>query len=163
MQLATGGVAVQPCSCHSYRALLADRWKMKTIMSELTAPLRRLATILGISVACLGVGGCSSSAIDSIPSWAGGEPTGTPERPAATAEYPPVNDRPPPRPAQLVTEEEQAKIERELAAARAAQAKRAQQVRKDRSDMLANSPSPAAPGSDNTAQQKNKPDNPSAN
>jgi hypothetical protein len=54
------------------------------------------------------------------------------------------------------------KIERELAAARAAQAQRAQQVRKDRSDMLANSPSSATPGSDN-APQKNKPDNPSAN
>ncbi len=132
-------------------------------MSELAELLRRLVTILGISAACLAVGACSSSVIDSIPSWAGGEPVGTPERPTATAEYPPVNERPPPRPAQLITEEEQAKVERELAEAHAAQIQRAQQVRKDRSDMLANSPSPTSADGDKAPQQRSKPNNSSAN
>jgi len=136
---------------------------MIRVMSELAALLRRLATVLGISAACLATGACSSSVIDSIPSWAGGEPAGTPERPATTEEYPPVNDRPPPRSTGLITEEEQAKAEQELAAARAAQTQRAQQVQKDRNDMLANSPTSATPESDNAAQQKNKPKNPPAN
>lgn len=88
----------------------------------------------------LAAGGCSSSTIDSIPSWVGGPAEGTPERPATPAEYPPVNDRPPPRSTKLITEEEQTRIERELAEARAKQELRAKEVRKGRDQMLANPP-----------------------
>ena len=89
--------------------------------------------------------GCSTSAIDSIPAWAGGEPVGTPERPATEMQYPAVNERPPARDTKVASEEEQAKIERELAAARAAQAKQAAQVKQDRAGMLANQPKPNTP------------------
>jgi hypothetical protein len=82
--------------------------------------------------------------MDSMPRWAGGEPPGAPQRLATELQYPPVNERPPPRDTKVVTEEEQAKIERELAAARDVQAKKAAQVKKDRAGMLANQPKPAA-------------------
>jgi hypothetical protein len=64
-----------------------------------------------------------------MPLWAGGEPAGLPARPANIPEFPPVNDRPPPRDTKLITEEEQAKLERELTAARAAQAAEADTVK----------------------------------
>lgn len=88
--------------------------------------------------------GCSSTtAIDKIPAWAGGEPEGTPPRLANQMEYPPVHDRPPKPATRVVTVEEQTKTEKELAAARDAQAKRAEQMKKDRALMLANKPKPA--------------------
>lgn len=101
----------------------------------------KLALALGLVLAAAG---CSTSAIDSIPQWAGGKPESTPERPAAEMAYPPVNERPPARDSRVVSEEEQAKIERELAAARDAQAKQAAQVKKERAGMMANPPKPAA-------------------
>jgi hypothetical protein len=93
----------------------------------------------------LSASGCSTAAVDSIPNWAGGKPEGAPPRLAAEMEYLPVNERPPARDTKIVTVEEQAKIEKELAAARDAQAKQAAQVKKDRAGMLANQPKPAAP------------------
>ena len=99
-----------------------------------------IALLLALTAA-----GCSNSTIDSIPSWAGGEPTGTPQRPATEMQYPAVNDRPPARDTKVVSEEEQAKIERELAAAREAQSRQAAQVKKDRAGMLANQPKPNTP------------------
>jgi hypothetical protein len=78
--------------------------------------------------------------VDSIPNWAGGEPTEAPARPTTTAEYPPVNDRPAPRDTKLITEQEQAKIESELAAARAKQATVAQETQKAREEVLSSTP-----------------------
>ena len=108
----------------------------------MAARYKRIAVAL---VLALAAAGCSNSAIDSIPVWAGGEPAGTPQRPATELQYPAVNDRPPARDTKVVSEEEQAKIERELAAARAAQVKQAAQVKKDRAGMLANPPKPNTP------------------
>ena len=93
-------------------------------------------------VLALATAGCSSSVIDSIPAWAGGEPAGTPQRLPTELQYPEVHERPPARETKVVSEEEQAKIERDLAAAREVQAKQAAQARKDRADMLANQPKP---------------------
>lgn len=84
--------------------------------------------------------GCSASHIDAVPNWAGGEPQGVPTRPAAEMEYPPVHDRPPPLATKIITVEEQTKIERDLVASRDRQAKRAEQMKKDRATMLANQP-----------------------
>jgi hypothetical protein len=101
----------------------------------------KLATAL---VLALAAAGCSTtSAIDSIPHWAGGKPESAPPRPSNEMEYPAVNERPPARDSKVVTVEEQAKIEHELAAARETQAKQAAQVKKDRAGMLANQPKPA--------------------
>lgn len=102
----------------------------------------KLAVMLCLSLAAAG---CSSTAVDSIPQWAGGKPDNAPERPATEMEYPPVNERPPARNSRVVSEEEQAKIERELTAARDAQAKKAAQAKKERDGMLANAPKPVAP------------------
>jgi hypothetical protein len=80
--------------------------------------------------------------IDSVPHWAGGEPEGTPQRSATEMQTPPVNERPPPRDAKIITVDEQSKIEKELAAAREVQAKQAAQIKRARQDMLANQPKP---------------------
>ncbi len=103
----------------------------------------KLAAALGLALAAAG---CSStSIIDSVPNWAGGEPQATPPRLATEMEYPAVNDRPPARDSKVVTVEEQAQIEKELTAARDVQAKQAAQVKKDRAGMLANQPKPVQP------------------
>lgn len=66
-----------------------------------------------------------STALSELPTQAGGLPAGTPGRPAVAPEYPAVHDMPPSRAAAVLTEEERKKVEAELAAMRAAQAKRA--------------------------------------
>ena len=66
-----------------------------------------------------------STVLSEMPTQAGGLPAGTPERPAVAPEYPAVHEMPPPRTAAVLTEEEKKKVEAELAAMRAAQARRA--------------------------------------
>ena len=99
-----------------------------------------------LALLAFGAAGCSSSGVaDSIPHWAGGMPENAPARPATEMDYPAVNERPPARNSRIVTVDEQKKIENDLTAAREAQAKKAAQVRKERANMLANQPKPAAP------------------
>jgi len=60
--------------------------------------------------------GCSPGPIiDKLPTGIGGLPAGTPERPATPYEYPAVHDMPPDRSSAPMTEEEQVKLEKELA------------------------------------------------
>jgi len=66
-----------------------------------------------------------STVLSEMPSQMGGLPAGTPERSAAAPEYPAVHDMPPQRPTAVLTEEEKKKVEAELAAMRAEQARRA--------------------------------------
>jgi hypothetical protein len=66
-----------------------------------------------------------STALSEMPKQFGGLPAGTPTRPDAAPEYPAVHDMPPPRNAAVLTEEERKKVEAELAAMRAEQARRA--------------------------------------
>jgi hypothetical protein len=60
-----------------------------------------------------------------MPKEIGGLPAGTPARPEAAPAYPAVHNMPPPRNAAVLTEEERKKVEAELAAMRAEQARRA--------------------------------------
>jgi hypothetical protein len=113
-----------------------------TLLAGQTAIAARFVTALCLA---LTAAGCSSTVVESIPNWAGGEPEGTPQRLATELPTPPVNDRPPPRDTKIITVEEQAKIEKELAAAREVQAKQAVQIKKSRQDMLANQPKPPQP------------------
>ena len=63
--------------------------------------------------------GCSGSIIaDHMPSMAGGLPEGAPQRPADPPAYPAVHDAPPARENAVLTDEEQRKLEADLAAAR---------------------------------------------
>jgi hypothetical protein len=66
-----------------------------------------------------------STALSEMPKELGGLPTGTPARPDAAPAYPAVHDMPPPRSTAVLTEEERKKVEAELAAMRAEQARRA--------------------------------------
>src|SRR5215469_7397898 len=88
---------------------------------------RTLRPFIGLALVCAGsifLTSCSTT-LSELPTQAGGLPAGTPERPAAAPEYPAVHDMPPPRAAAVLSEEERKKVEAELAAMRAAQAKRA--------------------------------------
>jgi hypothetical protein len=81
----------------------------------------------GVALACAGsimLGSCSS-VLSEMPASVGGLPAGAPARPAAAPAYPAVHDMPPPRAAAVLTEEERKKVEAELAAMRAEQAKKA--------------------------------------
>jgi hypothetical protein len=84
------------------------------------APFVRVACIC-VCVAALA--GCTS-VLSEMPSAIGGLPQGTPERPATSPAYPAVHDMPPPRPNSVLTEDEKKRVEAELAAIRAEQAKR---------------------------------------
>ena len=125
-----------------------------------TAPRLRLAALLAAFVAALAAGGCSSSLVDSVPTWAGGESPDTPARPATPPQYPPVNDRPPARATKLISEEEEAKLEHQLTAARDNQAAQAKKLKKD--DGQADT-SQSASGKTKAAQEKNKHHNPPPN
>jgi hypothetical protein len=83
--------------------------------------------LAGFVLACAGAASLAScsSVLSDIPSQMGGLPEGTPERQAAPPAYPAVHDMPPPRPTAVLTEEEKKKVEAELAAMRAEQARRA--------------------------------------
>jgi hypothetical protein len=79
---------------------------------------RSILAALSLAVG-LALAGCSgASMIDQVPASVGGEPAGTPERPTTVYAYPAVHDLPPPRATTPLTEEEQVKAEKELAAVR---------------------------------------------
>jgi hypothetical protein len=73
-------------------------------------------------VAAAGVSGCGSinqkfsETMSQMPAI--GLPAGTPERPAATPDYPAVHDIPPPRNSVMLSDFEQRKLEDDLVAAR---------------------------------------------
>jgi hypothetical protein len=63
--------------------------------------------------------GCSAGPlIDRVPTELGGLPADTPQRPAAPPPYPAVHDIPQSRPTPALTDADQLKLEKELAAAR---------------------------------------------
>jgi hypothetical protein len=79
------------------------------------------------ALVCVGsvlVASCST-VMSEMPAQIGGLPANTPPRPEVAPAYPAVHDMPPPRDAAVLTEEERKKVEAELAAMRAEQAKRA--------------------------------------
>ena len=77
-----------------------------------------------VGVGCVVLAACSTT-LSEMPSQVGGLPEGTPERPATAPAYPLVHDMPPPRAAAVLSEAEKKKVEAELAAMRAEQARRA--------------------------------------
>jgi len=84
-------------------------------------------SFIGPALACAGsifLVSCST-VLSEMPTQVGGLPAGTPQRPAVAPEYPAVHEMPPPRTAAVLTEEEKKKVEAELAAMRAEQARRA--------------------------------------
>jgi hypothetical protein len=88
---------------------------------------RQRQPVMGLALVCAGsiVLAACSTVLSEMPTQVGGLPAGTPQRPAAAPEYPAVHEMPPPRTAAVLTEEEKKKVEAELAAMRAEQARRA--------------------------------------
>jgi hypothetical protein len=93
-----------------------------------TSKLRRNGqSLLQVGLICTGcifLVACST-ALSEMPKELGGLPAGTPARQEVAPAYPAVHDMPPPRNAAVLTEEERKKVEAELAAMRAEQARRA--------------------------------------
>jgi hypothetical protein len=87
----------------------------------LRQPVMRLALVCAGSI----VLAACSTVLSEMPTQVGGLPAGTPQRPAVAPDYPAVHEMPPPRTAAVLTEEEKKKVEAELAAMRAEQARRA--------------------------------------
>ena len=85
---------------------------------------RFLARLGLLCVGCVFLAACST-ALSEMPKEIGGLPAGTPARPDAAPAYPAVHDMPPPRTTAVLNEEERKKVEAELAAIRAEQARRA--------------------------------------
>ena len=97
---------------------------------------RSLWAVFGAAVA---LAGCSPGPlIDRLPSDLG-LPAGAPARPVAPYDYPAVHDMPPDRSSTPMTEEEQVKLEKDLARARDQQEGRPPQVKPP-----AKKPAPAA-------------------
>jgi hypothetical protein len=87
--------------------------------------------LAGAALVCAGtvlisvlISACST-VLSEVPTQMGGLPAGAPARPETPPAYPAVHDMPPPRSAAVLTEEERKKVEAELAAMRAEQARRA--------------------------------------
>jgi len=91
---------------------------------------RASVKVLAIAGLALGLAGCSAqSVLDKLPADMG-LPAGAPARPATPYEYPAVHDMPPARATVPMTEEEQAKLEKELANVRDRQEGRTQTAKK---------------------------------
>jgi hypothetical protein len=110
---------------YSIRLTRRSREEMLTPRNS-TAEIAR-QPVIGLALVCAGsiVLASCSSVLSEMPTQVGGLPAGTPQRPAAAPEYPAVHEMPPPRTAAVLTEEEKKKVEAELAAMRAEQARRA--------------------------------------
>jgi hypothetical protein len=78
------------------------------------------AATLGLAAA---LAGCSSAMIDKLPAEMG-LPANTPARPETPYEYPAVHDMPPARASAPMTEDEQVKLEKDLANVRDRQEER---------------------------------------
>ena len=96
-------------------------------------PILRLLGALLALAAAPGLAGCGASVGDSVPTWAGGLPPATPARASAPPPYPDVDDIPPPRQVELISQPEQAEIEAELMAIRRKANAQAEALRKEQS------------------------------
>jgi hypothetical protein len=100
---------------------------MMRLQNSISKRCRKRQILLGVALVGAGsmcLASCST-VLSEMPTQVGGLPAGTPQRPAAAPDYPAVHEMPPPRTAAVLTEEEKKKVEAELAAMRAAQARRA--------------------------------------
>jgi len=88
---------------------------------------RKWRSLAQVALVCAGslLSASCSTVLSEMPAQMGGLPAGTPQRPDVAPVYPAVHDMPPPRSAAVLTEEERKKVEAELAAMRAEQARRA--------------------------------------
>jgi hypothetical protein len=78
--------------------------------------LRR--SVMGAAGLALLLAGCSPTPLlEGLPASVGGLPSDAPARPATPHTYPAVHDMPPPRATKPMTDEEQAKAEKDLRAA----------------------------------------------
>jgi hypothetical protein len=80
-------------------------------------------TVAGAGLLGLALAGCvPASMIDRVPGAVGGLPAGAPQRPENPYQFPAVHDMPPARAAKPLNEEDQVRLEQDLAAVRDRQA-----------------------------------------
>jgi hypothetical protein len=79
---------------------------------------RRALAAASLTVASVILAGCTVGNLgDRLPTAAGGLPENVPARPTTPAAYPAVHDMPPPRPENVLSDEERKKLEDDLIAA----------------------------------------------
>ena len=106
-----------------------DFWSGWQALESMVRTLAKVLSIAGLALVA-GLGGCSAgSVIDKLPADMG-LPAGAPARPATPYEYPAVHDMPPARATVPMTEDEQVKLEKELANVRDRQEGRTQSPKK---------------------------------
>lgn len=81
-------------------------------------PFPRHLTVPLALAAALAIAGCGSSIGSQVPTWAGGASRDVPQRTPAQPTFPDIHHSPPARPTKLISEQEQARIQAELAAIR---------------------------------------------
>src|SRR4029078_4298225 len=89
-----------------------DFWSGWQALESMVRTLAKVLSIAGLALLA-GLGGCSAgSIVDKLPADMG-LPAGAPARPATPYEYPAVHDMPPARATVPLTEDAQAKLEKE--------------------------------------------------
>ncbi len=100
-----------------------------------TLPKRKNALRLMLALTSVSfLAACASNIGDSMPASIGGLPAEAPERPAEAPAYPAIHATPPPRAAKVLDEDQQEKLEKDLAAARERQEGRAPKPKKPKSE-----------------------------
>ena len=98
--------------------------------------------VLGLATT---LSGCAAEPLyDRLPTDWGGLPAGAPARPATPHQYPAVHDMPPARSTQPLSEEEQVKLEKDLATIRDRQEAREAPAKKAAAPALKNKPAAVA-------------------
>lgn len=105
--------------CRQHRKAQTGAGPLKIRSLNNSRMKRHVLSIVALVAAGVSLGGCSVPFAD-LPVI--GLPANTPPRPETAAEYPAVHDLPAPRRATVLAPEEQAKIEKDLIAARNRQA-----------------------------------------
>ena len=109
----------------------------------LSHPVATLCLMFALAASAILCGCSAASMTDNLPADFG-VPAGAPARPAVTPQYPAVHDMPPPRPADLLSEDDQEKLERDLIRARDTQEGRPREVKKNSNIAPANPPAATA-------------------
>jgi hypothetical protein len=92
----------------------------KITQTRLTFPSARPWLTVALLMVAAVLGGCAGSATlgDSMPASIGGLPADAPARPAVQFDYPAVHDMPPPRPAHMLDQNQQERLQQDLSRAR---------------------------------------------
>jgi hypothetical protein len=128
------------------------------MVRSIAKPLLATVTLLALAGT---IAGCSSGAVlERMPESIGGLPADAPAPPATPYQYPAVHDMPPPRPDTPMSEEQQYRAEKDLAATRDRQEADTGTTPGKKAAPAAKNPTPPAGDDENTDQTAGSKTNP---